>query len=126
VIVVDTNVIIALYASASPRSRLLAVVQADGDLRAPPLWRSECRNVLIGAVRRGEMDLAGAMRWFSHAARHVTAVEVEAEQVLRLAHQSGCTAYDCEFVALALELGAPLYTFDKKLLAAFPEIARSP
>jgi predicted nucleic acid-binding protein len=47
-------------------------------------------------------------------------------EVLRLASASGCTAYDCEFVALALALEAPLVTSDRELLAAFPAVARSP
>lgn len=46
--------------------------------------------------------------------------------VLELAAQSGCTAYDCEFVALARELGVPLLTADKGVLKAFPAVARGP
>jgi len=41
--------------------------------------------------------------------------------VLRLVTQSDCSAYDCEFVALARELRIPLITMDKKILKAFPE-----
>jgi predicted nucleic acid-binding protein len=43
--------------------------------------------------------------------------------VLELAHQSGCTAYDCEFIAVAKTLGAKLFTADKQVLKAFPKIA---
>jgi predicted nucleic acid-binding protein len=51
--------------------------------------------------------------------------EVASEQVIRLATQSGCSAYDCEFVALAMDLNAPLVTVDKKILARFPDVAIS-
>lgn len=36
------------------------------------------------------------------------------------------TAYDCEFVALAMRLGVKLVTTDSKLLKAFPQHAASP
>jgi predicted nucleic acid-binding protein len=40
--------------------------------------------------------------------------------VLTLALESGCSAYDCEFVALAKQLGVKLVTEDAKLRRAFP------
>jgi predicted nucleic acid-binding protein len=45
---------------------------------------------------------------------------------LQLAAESGCSAYDCEFVALARDLEVPLVTADRQLLAAFPSTAVSP
>jgi predicted nucleic acid-binding protein len=51
--------------------------------------------------------------------------DVESARVLKLAHASSCTAYDCEFVCVAEKLDVPLVTSDKKLLAAFPSIAVS-
>lgn len=49
-----------------------------------------------------------------------------ASRVLNLASMSGCSAYGCEFVALAEDLGLTLVSFDKKVLRAFPSIAVSP
>jgi predicted nucleic acid-binding protein len=46
--------------------------------------------------------------------------------MLELAHRSGCTAYDCEFVALAEKLELPLVTSDPQILKAFPDQALSP
>ncbi|MGB5617907.1 MAG: hypothetical protein WBM78_13775, partial [Desulfobacterales bacterium] len=43
--------------------------------------------------------------------------------VLQLVVQSNCSAYDCKFVALALDLRIPLITMDKRILTSFPEAA---
>ena len=49
--------------------------------------------------------------------------EVDSDAVLELVRDSDCSAYDCEFVALAVRLDAKLFTVDKKLLKAFPDRA---
>jgi predicted nucleic acid-binding protein len=43
--------------------------------------------------------------------------------VMELVESSRCSAYDCEFVALARELGVPLLTSDRRILRAFPSEA---
>ena len=48
---------------------------------------------------------------------------IKSNQVLELVRSSDCSAYDCEFVALAMELGTKLVTMDRKLLKAFPKYA---
>jgi len=45
--------------------------------------------------------------------------EVNSMQVLKLTQESGCSAYDCEFVNLAQDLNVPLITMDKKVLNKF-------
>jgi predicted nucleic acid-binding protein len=45
--------------------------------------------------------------------------------VLRLIETSKCSAYDCEFVALAKKNNAVLVTEDKKIRKQFPEITLS-
>jgi predicted nucleic acid-binding protein len=51
---------------------------------------------------------------------------VDAERVLRLVATSVCSAYDCEFIALAEDLAVPLVTSDRQVLGEFPDLARSP
>ena len=51
--------------------------------------------------------------------------EVVTTDVLRLAAASKCSAYDCEFVALAQVLNVPLVTSDAAVLKAFPSVAVS-
>jgi predicted nucleic acid-binding protein len=49
---------------------------------------------------------------------------VRSDAVLQLAAASGCSAYACEFVAAAQQLGVPLITADRALLRAFPDLAQ--
>lgn len=50
--------------------------------------------------------------------------DVASEPVMALARDTDCSAYDCEFAALALSLGVKRVTLDAKLLKAFPRLAR--
>jgi predicted nucleic acid-binding protein len=49
--------------------------------------------------------------------------EVESLAVLELVRDCDCSAYDCEFIALAMRLDTVMVTMDKKLLRAFPKRA---
>ena len=51
---------------------------------------------------------------------------VPGERVLDLVASSPCSAYDCEYVALAEELAVPLVTSDRQVLRAFSGLAVSP
>lgn len=51
--------------------------------------------------------------------------EVDSRRVLDLVTTTDCTAYDCEFAALAQALGTHLVTEDAQLLSAFPKLARA-
>jgi predicted nucleic acid-binding protein len=50
--------------------------------------------------------------------------QVSSRRVLELVRRgSECSAYDCKFVALAMELGVKLVTMGEKVLRAFPDVA---
>ena len=85
------------------------------------------RNLLTLYVKNEKFDLLAANEFMSDATILLEGNElgVDSRSVLELASRSGCTAYDCEFVSVAEQLGVPLVTSDKKLLAAFPDIAVS-
>lgn len=102
------------------------VLAADGDWVAPPLWRSELLNILRLSIRRSVITFAEAESAFTEAEFLVrTAGPPDHSQVLGLAVTSGCTSYDCEYVALARAERVPLVTADRKVLAAFPNVAVS-
>ena len=126
-IVVDTNVLAALLLTTRQTPAVVAVHTHDPEWAAPPLWRSELRSVLVQQIRAGRLDL-GAAEEITLLATDVIAHEqdVLSSAVLQLAVESGCSAYDCEFVALAQSLDAPLVTLDRALLREFPELAIAP
>ena len=126
-IVVDTNVIAYLFLT-SPYSRAAEqLFLRDPEWAAPRLWRSEFRNVLTLYLRKELLSVGDTAGIFKAAAGVMAGreFEPEAKNVLRLAAESGCSAYDCEFVDTASSLGVPLYTVDSRLLQSFPEITRS-
>lgn len=127
-IVVDTNLIVYLVMGGARRELAVLVAHRDTEWAAPLLWRSEFRNVLAGQVARRAMSLSDAERAVSHAETLMLGREhnVASVDVLRLADRSGCTAYDCEFVALSKSLGVSLVTSDSQVLKAFGECAMSP
>jgi predicted nucleic acid-binding protein len=128
VIVADTNLLIYLYVQGQRTEESEAVLKRDAAWAAPLLWRSEFRNALIGLVRKDALTLDEALSFVDEAERWLAGHEysVVSRHVLTLARQSGCSAYDCEFVALAQDLGLPLVTTDQQILKAFPTIAFSP
>jgi predicted nucleic acid-binding protein len=128
VIVADTNLIAYLLIEGEHTEAAEAVRVKDPLWTAPLLWRSEFRNILVLYLRQGHLALATALQYMNEAEALLGGreYEVPSAPVLELAQASECSAYDCEFVHLAQELGVKLVTSDKKVLRVFPEIALSP
>ena len=126
-IVVDTNQLAYLLLGGAQTAAVRAVYDADPDWMAPMLWRSEFRSILAQYLRVKQLTLSNALEAQALAEEMMEGRELvdDSEAVLRLLAQSTCSAYDCEFVALAQELGVPLVTSDQQVLKAFPGVARS-
>jgi predicted nucleic acid-binding protein len=125
VIIVDTNVVAYLYYTGPYTAVAQQAFVLDPVWAAPHLWRSEMRNILARYLQRQLLTLPLALEIMRDAEQllYQNEYEVESGQVLELATQSGCTAYDCEFVVLAQNLQLPLITVDQQLIRAFPQIA---
>jgi predicted nucleic acid-binding protein len=124
-IVADTNTIAYLYLPTAQTDDVVSLLHKDPHWVAPLLWRSEFRNVLALYVRKGIIDLSTAIAMQSQAEQQLAENEysVNSTDVLTLTSESGCSAYDCEFISLAKSLNLKLITSDKKLIQMFPEIA---
>ena len=121
-IVVDSNILAYLYLPGERTADAEALLEKDPEWVAPVLWRSEFRNILAGYTRRKTLTFEQACSLQSEAEGLLSGseFEVDSRAVLELVHDSDCSAYDCEFIALAIKLGTKLVTADKKVLRAFP------
>jgi len=127
-IVADVNLIAYLILPGERTEQAEAVLLRDPAWVVPLLCASELRSVVSQYVRSGDLTLAQGSAAMERAAALVAGREapVESGEVLRLAHRSGCSTYDCEYVALAASFDVPLVTSDKAVLRAFPRVAVSP
>lgn len=124
-IVVDSNVLAYLYLPGEYTAAAEALLEEDSDWAAPILWRSEFRNILAGYMRRKAISFeqANSLQREAESLLEGAEFEVESSAVLELVRDSDCSAYDCEFIALAMKLDTKLVTMDKKLLRTFPKRA---
>ena len=122
-IVVDSNVLVYLYLPGEYTADAEALFESDPEWAAPVLWRSEFRNVLAGYMRRKTLtfDQAYAVQCEAENLLAGSEFEIDSHAVLELVRDSECSAYDCEFIALAAKLNTKLVTMDKKVLRAFPK-----
>lgn len=125
-IVVDVNIVAYLLIPGKFTAAAERLLLQDPVWAAPKLWRSELRNILANYLRVGQMELAEASVTFQRALEliGVEEYEVETTEVLRLCKQSGCSAYDCEYIAVAGLLNLELVTNDSRLVSSFPQRTR--
>ena len=122
-IVVDSNVLAYLYLPGEHSAFAESLLERDPEWAAPLLWRSEFRNILTGYLRRGALtfEKTCAIQREAESLLAGSEFEVDSLSVFELVRDSDCSAYDCEFIALAARLRTRLVTMDKKLLRAFPK-----
>lgn len=127
-IVVDTNIIVYFHVEGDRTHEAWQVFQKDSDWYAPFLWRSEFRNTMFRYLRSNLLTPTDILEFAEAAEKMMTGNELHLlpGDILPFAASSSCSAYDCEFVALAKELGVPLVTSDKQILRDFPETAVLP
>ena len=126
-VVVDTNIICYLYISGERSRQVERLLLVDSHWSAPVLWRSEFRSVLGRYLRSNYLSFDQVLHIIQQAELLLgeNEYEVPSAHIMQLVHSSTCSAYDCEFVALAQFLDVPLMTADTKILREFPGVAKS-
>jgi predicted nucleic acid-binding protein len=127
VIVVDTNLIAYLLLGGEKTENARSIYKRDTKWAAPLLWRSEFRSVLAMFIRQRKLTSDKALEFMTEAEILLQGEEyqVDSKRIIKLIDSSKCSAYDCEFIALAQHLAIPLITSDKQILSEFPDIALS-
>ncbi len=126
-IVVDTNIIGYLYLPTKYTELAELLLKKQPQWIAPVLWISEFRNVLTQYLRNSMLEFDDIVSILQEAESLLSDQEykVSSLSVMNLVSKSDCSAYDCEFVALAENINALLVTQDKKIIRSFPQIAFS-
>lgn len=126
-IAVDVNVLAYLWIPGELTTLAEAALARDPHWVSSILWRSEFRNILSGYLRRGDLDQAAVDRCIDGAESQLAGYEylVPSGLVMRKVAASTCSAYDCEYVALAEDLQVTLVTSDRQVLAGFPALTTS-
>ncbi len=124
-IVVDTNIIVYLWLPCEFTKFAEKLLYKDNHWVSSALWRSEFRNVISTFYRKKQITYDQAIGVILNAENQLMNYEytVNSLKVMEKVKASKCTAYDCEYIALAEALDCNLITNDKKILKNFPEVA---
>jgi predicted nucleic acid-binding protein len=129
-VVVDTNVVAYfLLGTAKFVMEAREFWNHADELVAPAVWEAEIGNVIWMAARAKVITAPDANAKLALAARlGIYSVNNRTlwHGALVRSLSSGIAVYDTLFVELAEREGVPMATFDEKLLAAFPKIAKRP
>lgn len=115
-IAVDSTVAAYMCLPCDHTAKAEALLGRDPDWAAPVLWGSEFRSILAGCLRRSTLTFAQACGLQSEAEDLLAGSEFELDSkaVLELVRDSDCSAYDCEFAALAMKLQVKLVTLSSR------------
>ena len=127
-IVADTNLVAYLLIEGTHTNAAKAVWETDWQWKLPTIWRSEFLDVLTTAVRAEvlTLDQAHATWQIALATFGDSEIEPSGDDVLDRAAEWNLSAYDAQFAVAAADLGVPLVTADRRLLAACKGLAVSP
>jgi len=119
--VIDASVIAAAFFPEPHSAAAKALLVSGTDLYAPDLVYAEVANVIWKRHSRGEIDGDDAADLLSDILR-LPLETVPSEQLvapaLELAMRTGRTAYDCLYVALAVQIKTVMVSNDRRLVNA--------
>ncbi len=112
-LVVDCSALAAVLFD-EPERDSAALAMAGKALFAPDLLIHEMASVALKKSAAGHTELA-QQALADLAALEITRCRVDVVALFELAERTGLTAYDAAYLQLALDMRAPLATFDRKL-----------
>ncbi|GHB96804.1 type II toxin-antitoxin system VapC family toxin [Cerasicoccus arenae] len=126
-VIVDTGPLAFLLLPGDMTDLAQRAYDKDPAWGSAPIWRSEFRNIVVRYVREGWVSVAAAEQILRAAEdkMHPRQYNIDSNAVLDLAVQTGLSAYQCEYLALAQDLNLPLVTTQNDLVKAAPKLAIS-
>lgn len=127
-IVVDTNILSYLLIRGDRSKAMDRLLEEEPDWAAPRLWLDEFLSVLATYERQALLTTNEVTPILNDALVLMdgASYEVPPERILAVARRTGCSASDSQYVALAEDLGAKLYTCDRRILDACRGLAVEP
>lgn len=119
--VLDASVIVKWFVPEAHSESALRLKEVDARLHAPAFLTLEIGNVLAKKRRRGELtaqDVEDIWRAFRRAPIRRHADETLVLAAFDLAHHTKQSVYDSLYLALAMKLGLPCVTADRKFYQA--------
>ena len=126
-IVADTNIITYLMIKSKFTDQAEKVFNKDSDWVVPGLWKHEFLNILTTLVNTKRAELNIVILHYEKTTKLFSRLEKEPNfnNVLTISTRHNISAYDAQFISLAMELDLPLITQDMRLLDKFPDIAQT-
>ncbi len=115
--VVDANVVIKWHVPEIHEADAARLLAPQNDLYAPDLLAPECGNILWKKVNRKEITEADAKRIAGDLQLMPVTLTFGLDllpDALKIALDTGCTAYDSMYLALAVSHGCQMVTADKR------------
>ena len=126
-IVVDSNIVAARNLTSSLTSEAKQVEEKDPIWIVPVLWRYEFQNILASAIKGKQIKPEQALNVWERVSNILIENEYgpSVSKVVDLVAQYEITAYDGQFIAVALEMEIQCVTEDRELQEKIPGIAIS-
>jgi predicted nucleic acid-binding protein len=122
-LIVDTNLVVALVIAHPLHDAAKALLTRDMDWHLPDWWQIELANALRNYHRAGLLDAHGALAAVQRANTLFPPANthpVDLIDTLRIACEANISAYDARFIALARSFRLKLVTEDTRLRKACP------
>ena len=115
--VVDVSAVAAMI-FGEPENDRVADRLTGATLKSPTLFDYELSSVCLKKFRKSDNPDAALIAYQLRRGLTIELVQVDHDDVLKLAQNTGLTAYDASYLWLSEHLGVELVTLDKQLAKA--------
>lgn len=126
-IAVDSNILAYLLIDGGRTAEARMLLERDPDWHSDVFALVELTNIFATSIRAGQLDFSRATNALAEAQALIDPGlhAVAHAETLILANRFRISAYDARYLGVALALGVPLVSEDRRLRKAAPELTRS-